>query len=111
LNPCRAAEKEKRLWAQYEHHSGDELVKHKELLGRGSDDGQVITKIQTERRERPYKLTRKAVTVSIVSAVAAAVSAAAVLTSALSQCAQTRDVLNQSRQPSPSIAPTPSPSP
>jgi len=104
------AETEKRLWAQYENHSDDELVKHKETLGRGSDDGRIITKIQTERRERPYKLARKAATASKISAVAALVSALAAWTAIWFQCAQTRDALNQSRQPPASISPTPTPS-
>jgi hypothetical protein len=59
----------------YEKLTESELLKHKETMGPGSSDGQIITQILAERRELP------------------------------------RDALNQSRRPSASIAPTPSPSP
>jgi hypothetical protein len=102
---------EKKLRGYYEDLTETELLEKKKLLQAGSDDGRVITKILNERRVLVGKLARRAATAAVVSGVAAVVSALAAWTAIWFHCAQIRDASNQSRQPSASIAPTPSPSP
>lgn len=52
----------------YEKLTESELLKHKETMGPGSSDGQIITQILAERRELPQKqLPRSACSSSIRS--------------------------------------------
>ena len=96
---------------EFQDKTESELVNLKAEYGGGSPRGRIITQIQKERRELPYKIARKAAVASIVSALAAVVSALAAWTSIWFQSAQTRGALNQSRQSPAPIAPAPSASP